>query len=64
MRIYFDENDSGKLVSITPKMSIAEFLVMHEALKTFVANEDHNECDRKYAKRMLKDIRYEIDRCR
>jgi len=64
MRIYFDENDSGKLVSITPKMSIVEFLVIREALKMFESNEKYNESDRKIAKRILKDIRYEIDRCR
>jgi hypothetical protein len=45
-------------------MSVAEFLIVREALKMFAANEDYNECDRKYAKRILKDIRYEIDRCR
>lgn len=63
MRVNFSIIDHH-VKSASTSMSVSEFMIMHEALKTFVANEDHNECDRKYAKRMLKDIRYEIDRCR
>lgn len=63
MRIILNTED-GKIKTVESRMSVAEFLVIREALKMFETNEKYNECDRKYAKRILKDIRYEIDRCR
>ena len=63
MRLIINTED-GKIRTVENRMSVAEFLVIREALKMFESNEKYNESDRKIAKRILKDIRYEIDRCR
>ena len=63
MRIILNTEDN-KIRTVENRMSLIEFLVIREALKMFESNEKYNESDRKIAKRILKDIRYEIDRCR
>jgi hypothetical protein len=63
MRLIINTEDN-KIRTVENRMSVTEFLVIREALKMFESNEKYNESDRKIAKRILKDIRYEIDRCR
>lgn len=63
MRLIINMEDN-KIRTVENRMSVTEFLVIREALKMFESNEKYNESDRKIAKRILKDIRYEIDRCR